>query len=219
MNTIPENALHFPATRRNREAISAILADVLPASGLVLEVASGSGEHIVHFSSLFPALTWQPSDPDPENLASIRAWAEAQSPRHANLLPPLPIDASDERLPLDGADAVICINMIHIAPWGATRGLMRNAARLLPAQGALYLYGPFMIDGLHTAPSNEAFDRQLRLQDETWGVRDLREVTAEARRHGLHPAGSFEMPANNLSAVFRKAEAGGRRHGASSRPM
>ena len=217
MNTIPENALHFPATRRNRDPISAILADVLPASGLVLEVASGSGEHIVHFSRLFPALTWQPSDPDPENLASIRAWAEAQRP--ANLLPPLPIDASDERLPLEGADAVICINMIHIAPWEAARGLMRNAARLLPAQGALYLYGPFMIDGLHTAPSNEAFDRQLRFQNEAWGVRDLQEVTAEARRHGLRPAGSFEMPANNLSVVFRKAESdAGRLHGASSRP-
>lgn len=217
MNTIPENALHFPATRRNRDPISAILADVLPASGLVLEVASGSGEHIVHFSRLFPALTWQPSDPDPENLASIRAWAEAQRP--ANLLPPLPIDASDERLPLEGADAVICINMIHIAPWEAARGLMRNAARLLPAQGALYLYGPFMIDGLHTAPSNEAFDRQLRFQNAAWGVRDLQEVTAEARRHGLRPAGSFEMPANNLSVVFRKAESdAGRLHGASSRP-
>ena len=217
MNRIPENALHFPATRRNRDPISAILADVLPASGLVLEVASGSGEHIVHFSRLFPALTWQPSDPDPENLASIRAWAEAQRP--ANLLPPLPIDASDERLPLEGADAVICINMIHIAPWEAARGLMRNAARLLPAQGALYLYGPFMIDGLHTAPSNEAFDRQLRFQNEAWGVRDLQEVTAEARRHGLRPAGSFEMPANNLSVVFRKAESdAGWLHGASSRP-
>ena len=207
MNTIPENALHFPATRRNRDPISAILADVLPTAGLVLEVASGSGEHIVHFARLFPALIWQPSDPDPENLASIRAWAAAESPRPANLLPPLPIAASDEQLPLGGADAVICINMIHIAPWNATGGLMRNAARLLPAQGALYLYGPFTIDGLHTAPSNAAFDRQLRLQDESWGVRDLQEVTAEARRHGLHPAGRFEMPANNLSVVFRKAEA------------
>lgn len=215
MNTIPENALHFPATRRNRDPISAILADVLPASGLVLEVASGSGEHIVHFSRLFPALTWQPSDPDPENLASIRAWAEAQRP--ANLLPPLPIDASDERLPLEGADAVICINMIHIAPWEAARGLMRNAARLLPAQGALYLYGPFMIDGLHTAPSNEAFDRQLRFQNEAWGVRDLQEVTAEARRHGLRPVGSFKMPANNLSVVFRKAESDAAGREASSR--
>ena len=212
MDKIPENALHFPATRRNRDPISAILADVLPASGLVLEIASGSGEHAVHFSRRFPALTWQPSDPDPDNLASIRAWAEAQRP--ANLLPPLPIDASDERLPLDGADAVVCINMIHIAPWDATAGLMRNAARLLPAQGPLYLYGPFMLDGAHTAPSNEAFDRQLRRQDGAWGVRDLREVTAEAQRNGLHPAGSFEMPANNLSVVFRKA--GGRLHEAPS---
>ena len=212
---IPENALHFPATRRNRDPISAILADVLPASGLVLEIASGSGEHVVHFSRRFPALTWQPSDPDPDSLASIRAWADAQRP--ANLLPPLPIDASDERLPLDGADAVVCINMIHIAPWEAAIGLMRNAAKLLPAQGPLYLYGPFMLDGAHTAPSNEAFDRQLRRQDGAWGVRDLREVTAEARRHGLHPAGSFEMPANNLSVVFRKAGSGGRLHEASSR--
>ncbi len=212
MSKIPENALHFPATRRNRDPISAILADVLPASGLVLEIASGSGEHAVHFSRRFPALTWQPSDPDPDNLASIRAWAEAQRP--ANLLPPLPIDASDERLPLDGADAVVCINMIHIAPWDATAGLMRNAARLLPAQGPLYLYGPFMLDGAHTAPSNEAFDRQLRRQDSAWGVRDLREVTAEAQRNGLHPAGVFEMPANNLSVVFRKA--GGRLHEAPS---
>lgn len=213
---IPQNALHFPATRRNRDPISAILADVLPASGLALEIASGSGEHVVHFSRRFPALIWQPSDPDPDNLASIRAWAEAQ--RSANLLPPLRIDASDERLPLDAADAVVCINMIHIAPWDAAIGLMRNAARLLPAQGPLYLYGPFTLDGAHTAPSNEAFDRQLRRQDGAWGVRDLREVAAEARRHGLHPAGSFEMPANNLSVVFRKAGSGGRLHEESSRP-
>lgn len=200
----PPGALRFPATRRNRDPIRRTLARVLPEAGLVLEVASGSGEHAVFLAAAFPRLGWQPSDPDPRNLASIRAWAGAASPRRGNLRPPLGLDARDDPPPLDSADAVVCINMIHVAPWGATEGLMRMSARLLPDGGPLYLYGPFTRGGAHEAPSNAAFDAGLRRENEAWGVRDLGEVAAEARRRGLFLAETAEMPANNLSVVFRK---------------
>ena len=201
----PPEARHFPATLRNRDAIRDVLSRILPRSGLVLEVGSGSGEHAVHFARMFPGLIWQPTDPDPLNLASIRAWADAQEEPSPNLLPPAALNASDVVLPLERADAILCINVIHIAPWDATEGLMRNAAALLPPGGPLYLYGPFAIDGRHTAPSNEAFDRQLRVENETWGIRDLADVTAEAERHGLALSETVPMPANNLSVIYRRA--------------
>ena len=206
MNSLPENARHFPATARNREAIADLLKRYLPERGTVLEIGSGSGEHALYFSDLFPDLTWQPSDPDPLNLESIRVWVKTV-PDRQNLLPPLALNASDVLLPIDQADAVICVNVIHISPWDATEGLMRNAAALLPLNGLLYLYGPYRIGGTHTAPSNESFDQSLRSQNEAWGVRNLEEVIAEANKNGLQFIERVDMPANNQSVIFRKPSA------------
>lgn len=204
MNSAPPAARHFPATARNRDFIRDVLARHLPASGTVLEIGSGSGEHALYFSEAFPDLVWQPSDPDPLNVASIAAWRDSV-PDRGNLLPPLSINASDVVLPVDRADAMLCINVIHISPWDATEGLMRIAGSLLPAGGILYLYGPYRVGGVHTAPSNETFDADLRSRNETWGVRDLEAVVAEAGKHNLTLVETVEMPANNLSVVFRKS--------------
>lgn len=193
---------HAPATLRNRDAITQVLRDVLPETGLVLEVASGSGEHAVHFAAAFPALDWQPSDPDPAALVSIRAWSgEAGLP---NILPPLRLDAAAADWPVARADAVLCINMVHISPWSATEGLMRGAGALLPPGGVLYLYGPFLRADVPTAPSNLAFDRSLRAGDPRWGLRALADVTRLAAEAGLALERVVEMPANNLSLVFRR---------------
>ena len=193
---------HAPATERNREPIAAVLRDVLPARGAVLEVASGTGEHAAYFAGLFPDLVWQPTDPDPEALDSIRAWRADTG--LANLLEPLRLDASAEAWPVAAADALLCINMVHISPWTATEGLMRGAGRLLPAGGPLILYGPYRRAGVPTAPSNIEFDRSLRARDPHWGLRDLEGVAAEAERNGLWLERVFEMPANNVTAVFRR---------------
>ncbi|MAI49029.1 MAG: SAM-dependent methyltransferase [Rhodospirillaceae bacterium] len=202
MHTLPDKARHFPATARNRDVIANVLKRNLPATGTVLEIASGSGEHSIYFAGIFPSLRWQPSDPDPVNLESIAAWSDASGA--ANLYPPLQINASDLVLPIGAADAILCINMIHISPWDATEGLMRNAAVLLPQGAPLYLYGPYKIDGLHTAPSNEAFDNSLRAQNETWGLRDLEDVKTEAEKNSLRFIERVEMPSNNQSLIFRK---------------
>ena len=204
MRTIPSNARHFPATRRNREPICEVLSDVLPERGMVLEIASGSGEHILFFAEKFPHLDWQPSDPDPLNLESIRAWRNSVGSGLPNLFPPMSINASDIFLPLTEAAAILCINMIHIAPSDATAGLLRNAAALLSPGGILYLYGPFMIDGRHTAPSNEAFDLQLRRENPAWGVRDLHDVVRDAKINGLELLNTVAMPANNMSVIFSR---------------
>jgi hypothetical protein len=189
-----------PAAARNREPILDVLRAHLPASGTALEIASGSGEHAVAFAAAFPTLVWQPSDPDPANRESIAAWiAAAGAP---NLLPPIDLDATGEIWPLATADAVVCINMIHIAPWSACLGLLRGAARLLAPGGLLYLYGPFMRDGAHTAPSNAAFDESLRARDPAWGVRDLGAVSDAAQ--GFARPAVIAMPANNLSVLFRR---------------
>jgi SAM-dependent methyltransferase len=194
--------IYRPHVARNRDPILDVLRRVLPAQGLVLEVASGSGEHAAYFAEHLPALTWQPSDPDPAALASIAAHrAAAAAP---NLLAPLLLDVSALRWPVEHADAVICNNMIHISPWSASEGLMAGAARTLPAGGILYLYGPYKIDGRHTAPSNAAFDRTLRAQNSAWGIRDLADVAALAERDGLVLTQTVAMPANNLSVVFRR---------------
>jgi hypothetical protein len=193
---------HAPATLRNRDAIADVLRAELPAEGRVLEVASGSGEHIVHFAQLFPALAWQPSDPDPAALRSIAAWVgEAGVP---NVAPPLMLDASDDKWPVVGVAGMLCINMVHISPWAATVGLMRNAARLLPAGGLLYLYGPFVQAGVETAASNVAFDHSLRTRNADWGLRDVADVVALAAEWGMSLSRSVAMPANNLSLIFRK---------------
>lgn len=198
----PDQRLFAPATARNREPILAVLRRVLPPQGLVLEVASGSGEHAAYFAAALPALRWRPSDPDARSLASIAAHHEAAA--LPNLLPPLVLDAEAADWPVERADAVICINMIHIAPWSAAEGLMAGAARVLPADGVLYLYGPYQVDGRHTADSNRDFDAWLRAQDPAWGVRDLGDVSDLAARHGFALVETVPMPANNLSVVFRR---------------
>ncbi|WP_298397951.1 DUF938 domain-containing protein [Sphingobium sp.] len=190
-----------PATTRNRDAIVGVLREALPSSGLMLEVASGSGEHAVHFAVSFPDLDWQPTDPDPAALASIAAWrAEADLP---NLRPPLQLDAS-AAWPIAHADAILCINMIHISPWEATLGLLKGAGATLPPGGLLYLYGPYMRDGVETAPSNLAFDASLKSRDPRWGLRAVEDVIAAAKTEGLEFEQLIEMPANNLSLLFRK---------------
>jgi hypothetical protein len=191
-----------PATSRNREPILAVLRQVLPAAGLVLEVASGTGEHLVHFAGALPGLRWQPSDPAPEARASIAAWIAAA--KRNNVLPPFDLDAASEAWPITTADAILCINMIHISPWEATQGLMRGAGRLLGAGQPLYLYGPYRRPGHRLEPSNAAFDADLRLRDERWGLRNLDDVAALAEDNGLALERVVEMPANNLSVIFRK---------------
>jgi hypothetical protein len=202
LNAGPEAKRHAPATARNRDAIADMLSGILPASGTILEIASGTGEHIVHFAGAFPHLLWQPSDHDVLGLESISAWsAEAGLP---NLLPPVLIDASAPDRPVARADALLCINMVHIAPWAATQGLMAGAGRLLSKGAPLILYGPYIEPGVETAPSNLAFDGNLRAQNPDWGLRDLTEVAALAAAHDLRLDQRIEMPANNLSLVFRK---------------
>ena len=192
-----------PHVARNAEPIADVLREILPARGLVLEVASGTGEHILHFARELPRLLWQPSDPEPVSQRSIEAW-RAES-RLFNLLPPVSLDARAAEWPVPRADAILCINMIHISPWLATAGLMRGAGRLLEAGAPLFLYGPYRRDGVETAPSNEAFDESLRARNPEWGLRALEAVAAEAETHGLILDKVVEMPANNISAVFRKA--------------
>jgi SAM-dependent methyltransferase len=194
--------LYYPHVARNREPILEVLRRILPSRGLILEIASGSGEHAVYLAEQMPVLHWQPTDPDPQALASIAAHRAAAG--LPNLLPPLRLDVTSVPWPLERADAVICNNMIHIAPWSACEGLIAGAARILPANGLLYLYGPYKIDGRHTAPSNAAFDADLRARNPQWGIRDLGDVTALAERCGFALAETVSMPANNLSMIFRR---------------
>ena len=191
-----------PAAARNRQPILDVLREHLPADGVVLEVASGSGEHIVHFAEALPALDFQPSDPSDHARASIDDWARTLG--LANVRPALSLDAESDAWPVERADAVLCCNMIHIAPWEAAVGLLAGAGRLLPAGGLLYLYGPYRRGGQHTAPSNAAFDRDLRARNPAWGVRDLEEVASLAGESGFDPPAIVEMPANNLSLLFRR---------------
>ena len=180
-----------------------MLRRVLPARGRVLEIASGTGEHAVFVAKALPGLTWQPSDPDPDSRASIAAWSAHE--RLTNVLPPLDIDVRADDWDVMGPfDAVVAINMVHIAPWDAALGLLRGAGRLLGEGGILFLYGPYKREGRHTAPSNEAFDAWLKERDPAFGVRDLAEVQSAAAANGLRLDEIVEMPANNLSLVFAK---------------
>jgi SAM-dependent methyltransferase len=192
-----------PAATRNRDAILAVLGPRLPPRGRVLEIASGSGEHTVHVAAAYPGVTFQPSDPDAENRASIDAWTAHLG--LANVEPALDIDATNTFSPVATVNVVVCINMIHIAPWRAAVGLVRNAASVLPAGGHLYLYGPYRRNGAHTAPSNEAFDESLRTRDPAWGIRDLEAVIDLATNAGFAAPDIVEMPANNLSVIFTRA--------------
>jgi SAM-dependent methyltransferase len=191
-----------PAALRNRDPILAVLRDVLPHTGLVLEIASGTGEHLIHFARHLPALEWQPSDPSPDALASIAAWSAAED--LPNIRPPLAIDASADRWPIESAAAMLCINMVHISPWSATEGLMRHAGRILPGDGPLLLYGPYRRHGKALEPSNAAFDADLRSRDPAWGLRTLDAMETVAAESGLRFETLVEMPANNLMLAFRK---------------
>jgi SAM-dependent methyltransferase len=202
MSETPDPRRYRPHVVRNRDPIADVLRRVLPPKGLVLEVASGSGEHAAYFAAMLSALDWQPTDPDAQALESISAHrADAGLP---NLLPSLRLDVTAAQWPVGSADAVICCNMIHIAPWAACEGLVAGAARTLPTGGLLYLYGPYKIGGEHTAPSNRDFDLDLRTRNPEWGIRDLGDVTALAERHGFKLAETVPMPANNLSVMFRR---------------
>lgn len=217
MNEFLDARQYAPATQRNREPILEVLSQVLPPTGTVLEVSSGTGEHAVFFAPRLHGRKWIPSDPNPVARASIAAWREQS--QADNLYPPIALDACDslwaierDELPeplqhidlkRDPIVAIVNINMIHIAPWSACLGLMAGAGRILPAGGILYLYGPFKQGGRHTAPSNAAFDESLGAQNPEWGVRDLDEVVAVAREQRLSLVKTYAMPANNLSVVFQ----------------
>lgn len=192
-----------PAALRNRKPIAEVLREWLPTRGLVLEIASGTGEHAAFYAGLFPGLEWQPSDVDPGALGSIAAWRGAVG--LPNLRPPIVIDASGPEWPIERADALLSINMVHISPWESALGLLDGAARLLPAGAPLVLYGPWRTDSCPTAPSNLAFDEDLRRRDPSWGLRLVEEFTAAARDRGLELAETREMPANNLMLLLRRS--------------
>jgi hypothetical protein len=195
-----DRRLESPAAERNKAPISAVLARHLPERGLVLEVASGPGQHALHFAAAFPSIDWQPSDPDVDNRHSIDAWRRvAGTP---NLRAALDLDVHRRPWAVPAPAAVVCINMIHIAPWSATLALLAGAAEVLPPGGLLFLYGPYRIGGRHTAPSNEDFDTSLRARHPDWGVRDLEAVLASAAERGFAPVETVPMPANNLSVVM-----------------
>jgi SAM-dependent methyltransferase len=195
-------ARRAPSAERNRVPILHVLQRILPSRGTVLEIASGTGQHAAYFAQAFDGLTWQPTDTDPEALASIAAWvSETGTP---NLRPPVSLDVRAP-WPVDAADVVLCINMIHISPWACSEALFAGAARALPAGGLLVTYGPYRIGGEHTAPSNAQFDAWLQAQDPAWGVRDLGELAAAAARHGIRLEEQVPMPANNFLLVWRKA--------------
>ncbi|MBW4668391.1 MAG: DUF938 domain-containing protein [Cyanomargarita calcarea GSE-NOS-MK-12-04C] len=216
MNTPLDARKYAPATERNREAILEVLSQILPPTGAVLEIASGTGEHATFFASRLGDSAsaaksdrkWLPSDPNPELRASIAAWSEYLG--CANIYPPIDLDASnsvwavEDNLDTLPIAAIVNINMIHISPWSACLGLMAGAGRILKAGGVLYLYGPFKQNGKHTAPSNEAFDESLRMQSLEWGVRDLDDVVVAAQAHNLNLINTHKMPANNLSLIFQR---------------
>jgi len=190
-----------PAAGRNREPIAAVLAEEVPSSGLVLEVASGTGEHAVHFARTFPRLDWQPSDPDAEARESISAWREEAG--LANLLVPIAVDASAPPWPIARADAVLCINMVHISPVASTEGLLAGAAALLAPGAPLILYGPYLEADVETAPSNLEFDASLRARNPEWGLRAVEWLDELAAGHGFRRTRRVAMPANNLTLVYR----------------
>ena len=190
-----------PATRRNRDPILDVLRQHLPDSGTVLEIASGTGEHTLYFANAFPSLLWQPSDKNQQALDSIDAWAT--DAKHDNINKALVLDVTQQPWPMDGVDCILCINMIHIAPWEACSALFTGAKQALSQEGLMYLYGPFFRVETEPEPSNLTFDRSLRNQNPKWGIRHLERVCAEAQKSGFTCTQTVEMPANNLSVLFR----------------
>jgi len=192
-----------PATERNRQPILDVLRRVLPPKGLVLEVASGTGQHVLFFSEHLPALEWQPTDTSSDALRSIGAWV-AEAARE-NLLPPLELDVRWPDWPVTTADALMCINMIHISPWETTEALFRGASGLLTGGSHLITYGPYRLHGEHTAPSNSAFDESLRSRNAHWGVRDIDELAELGSRTGFTLQDRVDMPANNMTLVWTRS--------------
>jgi SAM-dependent methyltransferase len=196
---------YSPSAERNLEPIKTVIRETFPRKGRVLEIASGSGQHVVALAGVLPDVVWQPSDSDSASRRSIVAWTVESG--SANVKPPLTIDVTGAEWEgtLEGLfDGIVCINMLHISPWAAGQGLMRGAGALLAPAGLLYLYGPYRRGGGHTAPSNAQFDASLRLRNPQWGVRNLEDVELEARANGLDLEKVIEMPNNNLSVVFRR---------------
>lgn len=191
-----------PSPERNRQPILEVLTRVLPPRGLVLEIGSGTGQHVAHFAKALPGLIFQPSEMDVERHPSIEAWTAAG--KLSNVKPPLAIDVTKRPWPVSAADAVVCINVIHISPWEATLGLMAGASSILPDAGVLVTYGPYMRGGAHTSQSNQAFDASLRARNPLWGVRDIDRVVEVAGHEGLALVETLPMPANNLTLVWRK---------------
>jgi hypothetical protein len=190
-----------PAALRNREPIADVLADWLPDSGVVLEIASGSGEHASYFAERFPALVWQPSEIHPDALASIGAWRAGGPP---NVREAIALDSAAPDWPIEAADAVLSINLAHISPWASALGLISGSARLLPPDAPLILYGPWLKNDIATAPSNLAFDADLKRRDPQWGLRRVEEFAAAAASEGLDLVETRPMPANNLMLLFER---------------
>ena len=204
--SIVDDRLHWPSPERNKHAILQVLREHIPHTPgqdrLCLEIAAGSGQHAAHFAAGLPDTIWQASDPNPRHVASIQAWLDwtglTKTPA------PLCLDTRNRPWPIQSADAVLCINMIHISPWESCISLFDEASTILSKEGVVYLYGPFSIGGKHTSQSNIAFDESLQSQDSSWGVRDLNDVSAIARRHGFRLIANLGMPANNLSVIFTR---------------
>jgi hypothetical protein len=200
------NKLDYPATGRNREALLEVLRGVLPQRGTLLEISAGSGQHAAFLAPQFPDIDWHPTDFDAGVLKSIDAWAADSGA--ANLRPAKRLDVTAWPWPLQAADVVLNVNMIHIAPWACTLALMQGAGNVLPAGGHLIMYGPYLIDGVHTAPSNRRFDDSLRARDPSWGVRDLTEVALVADGEGLELVRRVPMPANNFTVIYKRRQRG-----------
>ena len=199
---LPDGRWVAPAAERNQGPILEVLQRVLPPRGLVLEIGSGTGQHVVHFAKALSQLSWQPSDPDAENRQSIALWSRVEE--LGNVKPPLALDVRVRPWPIDAADAIVCINVVHVSPWAATLALFEGVREVLPREGVLFLYGPYRRGGRHTAPSNEKFDADLRAHNPEWGLRDIGELAEVADRAGFALAEIVDMPANNFSLVFRK---------------
>lgn len=194
--------LSWAAPERNKQPIVEVLARVAPRTGRLLEIASGTGQHAVHFASHLRGLSYQPTDVEPVNLASIEAWRREAG--LDNLLPPLELDVRDDPWPVGEVQVVYSANLVHIAPWECAEGLLRGASRHLEPGGLLLVYGPFRVGGAHTAPSNLAFDEDLKRRDPRFGVRDLEALVALGEKHGISLEERVEMPANNQSLIFRR---------------
>lgn len=202
---LPDGRLVAPSAERNSEPILRVLERVLPKTGLVLEIASGTGQHVVHFARTLRSLNWQPTDIDTHCRRSISAWLATAN--LANVHEPLELDVRTRPWPVPTPDAIVCINLIHIAPWSVATALFAGAGLALREAGLLYLYGPYSMQHRHTAPSNAAFDSALRARNPEWGLRDLEEVNSVAREQGFELAETIAMPANNFSILFRKRRA------------